>query len=819
MRPANRRDDPWRIAAVSRLSIVTGLYRLSLNTARSSTTFTTWPCAPPTSRSRWRQDARSSPKHRTAPTAVVLLGRGRMRFTPPDPAERTQVRIFAGGDALVAEIDMAFLRFSPAEFESRFDTAALQPRPVDPSDLRTATTVFNDYVGRTLQIDLARHQPRSLVAEPVVRRRHRRAADEEVRHAHLRAIGQRSGRHHALRSQERRRNISVYASAAKLARARPLLHRGRAARLRRAGVRHRRGDHAGSRIDRRQRAAEDQDAQPSGVSSLTFRLAESLTVRGVYSPEFGRLLHLRVVGQNSLIVNLPGAARAGHRALARTSCTAGRVAPQSFDREAIQIGQQQAARSRSTFRSSSASSTATAATGIRSRRVTDYATANIRITVPSEFDVVATGDPVGPPDAAARRRDRPATAQDVRVRRGDARRGTWRCSSAGSTGRFDARISAGGTDVVAVRPEQPAQRRSRVRDMTRDERRPSSSSTPRWWATRRIPASRWRIAESDRPGGHSPPYFAVLNQVVAGSPFVWRNDPVSFENYPTFFLAHEVAHQWWGHAVGWKNYHEQWLSEGFAQYFAALYAEKDREGDRAAEPAAADAPHGDRCVRARARSTSATVSATSRGTIAIFRALVYNKGAMVLHMLRRLVGDEAFFAGVRDVLRGVEVQEGGHRRLPRAMEKATGRDLQRFFETWIFGTEHSRTSSSAITSRGPRRAVRFDQQGDPVDIPITVTRHLRVGDHARTIGGRRWPTSSPSGRFHAEGTRPRHHRQRRQRRTGGNRTLSPFFPIFSPPSRLWCRPGSLNREPATEYPETTISPKECMIGRLWKPSR
>ena len=38
----------------------------------------------------------------------------------------------------------------------------------------------------------------------------------------------------------------------------------------------------------------------------------------------------------------------------------------------------------------------------------------------------------------------------------------------------------------------------------------------------------------------------------------------------------KLAHQWWGQAVGWKNYHEQWLSEGFAQYFAALYAEHQR---------------------------------------------------------------------------------------------------------------------------------------------------------------------------------------------------------------------------------------------------
>ena len=49
--------------------------------------------------------------------------------------------------------------------------------------------------------------------------------------------------------------------------------------------------------------------------------------------------------------------------------------------------------------------------------------------------------------------------------------------------------------------------------------------------------------------------------------------PSSSTTFPEFFLAHELAHQWWGQAVGWRNYHEQWLSEGFAQYFAALYAQ------------------------------------------------------------------------------------------------------------------------------------------------------------------------------------------------------------------------------------------------------
>src|SRR6185437_16620710 len=88
------------------------------------------------------------------------------------------------------------------------------------------------------------------------------------------------------------------------------------------------------------------------------------------------------------------------------------------------------------------------------------------------------------------------------------------------------------------------------------------------------------LVESNLPGGHSPAYFAALNQPLPTSPFVWRNDPTAFASFPEFFAAHEIAHQWWGQAVGWQNYHEQWISEGFAQYFAALYAQHLR-GDEA----------------------------------------------------------------------------------------------------------------------------------------------------------------------------------------------------------------------------------------------
>jgi hypothetical protein len=245
------------------------------------------------------------------------------------------------------------------------------------------------------------------------------------------------------------------------------------------------------------------------------------------------------------------------------------------------------------------------------------------------------------------------------------------------------------------------------------------------------------VLDDNLPGGHSPSYFVSLHQALPTTPYSWASDPVAFDNqYPPFFLAHEIAHQWWGQAVGWRNYHEQWLSEGLAQYFAVLYATHDR--GPAMLPSLIETM----------RETSERI--LNQGPISlgfrlghikndgrIFRSLVYNKSAVVLHMLRRFIGDEAFFAGLRRYYTDWRFRKAGTDNLQAAFEAGTPLDLGRFFDGWIHGFAKPRVRvTSRVEDGGQTSVIRVEQTGEVFDFPLDVqvqfadgrseTRTLRV---------------------------------------------------------------------------------------------
>ncbi|RMH01396.1 MAG: hypothetical protein D6702_11605 [Planctomycetota bacterium] len=147
-------------------------------------------------------------------------------------------------------------------------------------------------------------------------------------------------------------------------------------------------------------------------------------------------------------------------------------------------------------------------------------------------------------------------------------------------------------------------------------------------------------------------------------------------------LAHEFAHMWFGDAVGYAEWWEAWLSEGFASYFGPwLHAATggpplERELERARRTWLASAAGRRLPIRWRSfRTSDDFFSSSSVNT--------YQKGAWVLHMLRGEVGDGAFFAGIRAWYRSNLGRAVTTAELRAAMEQAAGRDLGWFFEQWL----------------------------------------------------------------------------------------------------------------------------------------
>lgn len=145
-------------------------------------------------------------------------------------------------------------------------------------------------------------------------------------------------------------------------------------------------------------------------------------------------------------------------------------------------------------------------------------------------------------------------------------------------------------------------------------------------------------------------------------------------------IAHEVAHQWFGNAVTESEWGELWLSEGFATYFAALYTEQ-AFGDSAFRTERDEMRRS--ILAAKVVTERPVIDSAQTDLLALLNANSYQKGGFVLHMLRREVGDSAFFRGVRAYWTPRVHGNARTEDLRAVMEREVGRDLSWFFDQWL----------------------------------------------------------------------------------------------------------------------------------------
>ncbi|WP_313114808.1 M1 family aminopeptidase [Aequorivita sediminis] len=149
-------------------------------------------------------------------------------------------------------------------------------------------------------------------------------------------------------------------------------------------------------------------------------------------------------------------------------------------------------------------------------------------------------------------------------------------------------------------------------------------------------------------------------------------------------IAHELGHQWFGNKVTCGSWQDIWLNEGFATYMSGMVVESlDGSGafnswKQDQTSYITDAPNGSVYIPAQ--------DTTTVGRIFNSR-LSYSKGAMVIHMLRKKLGDALFFQGLQDYLSD-PLLSYGYAKTPdliRNLENASGENLSEFFNDWVYG--------------------------------------------------------------------------------------------------------------------------------------
>jgi len=146
-------------------------------------------------------------------------------------------------------------------------------------------------------------------------------------------------------------------------------------------------------------------------------------------------------------------------------------------------------------------------------------------------------------------------------------------------------------------------------------------------------------------------------------------------------IAHETAHQWFGDAVTETEWPHVWLSEGFATYFAALWTEH-AYGDSAFRADLTRMRTG--AIEPAIAAEKAVVDTTLSDVSKVLNSNVYPKAGFTLHMLRREIGDSAFFRGIRAYYAKYRHGNALTQDLMREFESASGQSLGWFFEQWFW---------------------------------------------------------------------------------------------------------------------------------------
>lgn len=197
-----------------------------------------------------------------------------------------------------------------------------------------------------------------------------------------------------------------------------------------------------------------------------------------------------------------------------------------------------------------------------------------------------------------------------------------------------------------------------------------------------------------------------------------------------YLIAHELAHQWWGNLVTCETWSDFWLNEGMVTFLTAAFKEHQWGHDEY-----------DR-ERAMTRLRYERALAEGKDRPLVFHGwkapeemsgpITYSKGALVLHLLRVHLGEQAFWAGLKDFTRAGAGGDVDSNDLRNALEKASGRDLKPFFDQWVYSPSPDLAASHRL--EGNSVIVTLEQrQEKPWTVPLIVAVETEQGRESRRV--------------------------------------------------------------------------------------
>ncbi|VXB29432.1 Peptidase M1 [Flavobacterium sp. 9AF] len=227
--------------------------------------------------------------------------------------------------------------------------------------------------------------------------------------------------------------------------------------------------------------------------------------------------------------------------------------------------------------------------------------------------------------------------------------------------------------------------------------------------------------------------YPFHNEKYGHAQFGWgggmEHTTVSFmNNFGRGLIAHELAHQWFGDKITCGSWKDIWLNEGFATYLAALVIE-NLDGQ------AAFVSNKSNMIALITSQPNGAVYLTDTEALNVNRIfssrLSYNKGAMVVHMLRWKMGDTAFFQAIRNYLADTNLayKYAITTDLKSHLEAVFGNSLDEFFNDWLYGQGYPSYSITAQNWGSGQAKITVNQTQSNASVSFfEMPLEIRLGD-------------------------------------------------------------------------------------------